>query len=151
MHRAALQLPVDARRACGSPPRDPQAAGGAKRVLSGWAGLVVFLASLVAGGPCAAVESFASNGAQILIYATVIEVDRHRHLVTLHHEALDTVPASTRVCRLRRPSDDRRLIPGATIEAVADTSHNPWVLDQVIVRDPPRSPLIPSAARRVAV
>ena len=52
----------------------------------------------------------------------------------MHHEALETGAATDRICRLRHRSDARFLRRGTVIEAEAETSHQPWVIDTIHVR-----------------
>lgn len=75
-----------------------------------------------------------ADQSRILIHAVVLAVDPARSLVELHHEALETGAATDRICRLRHRSDARFLRPGTVIEAEAETSHQPWVIDTIHVR-----------------
>lgn len=75
-----------------------------------------------------------AGSSRIVIHAVILAVDPARNMVAIHHEALETGAAGTQICRLRRHRDLRGLTRGTVIEAVAETSHQPWVLDNVHVR-----------------
>ena len=78
--------------------------------------------------------AWAADQSRIVIHAVVLAVDPARSLVVLHHEALETGTATDRVCRLKHHSDALLLARGTVIEAVAETAHQPWVLEGVHVR-----------------
>lgn len=78
--------------------------------------------------------SLAADRSRIVIHAVVLAVDPARSLVVLHHEALETGTATDRVCRLKHRADALLLARGTVIEAVAETAHQPWVLEAVHVR-----------------
>lgn len=82
----------------------------------------------------AASPGLAADRSRMIIHAVVLSVDPTQDLVALHHEALETGTATDRVCRVRHHSDLRLLTRGTVIEAIAETSHQPWVLDDVHVR-----------------
>lgn len=79
----------------------------------------------------------AKGGAPMVIHAVVLAVDQPAGLVTLRHEALETVPATTRVCRFRAGTKTRALRRGMVIEAVVETAHRPWIVDSFRVRADP--------------
>lgn len=76
----------------------------------------------------------AADRSLVVIHAVVLGIDPSQDLVALHHEALETGTATDRVCRLRHHSDLHLLTRGTVIEATAETSHQPWILDDVHVR-----------------
>ncbi|MBV8601948.1 MAG: copper-binding protein [Candidatus Eremiobacteraeota bacterium] len=85
------------------------------------------LSAILAGAALAGQPS----AAQMHVYGTVVSVDRGKSTLVLQHAALETMPAGRHKCRLRHSSDGSKLKPGSTIEASADTRHNPWTLDAV--------------------
>ena len=80
-----------------------------------------------------AVRAGQPSAASLPIHATVISVDVKHATVVVQHAALETMPAGKRTCHLRHPADAKRLHPGATIEAYADTRHQTWTLDRIQV------------------
>jgi hypothetical protein len=88
----------------------------------------------------------AADRSRIVIHAVVLAVDPARSLVAVHQEALETRPAVDRLCRLKHQGDVRRLQRGTVIEAIAETAHDPWVLDEVRVRAHTVLPSASSAA-----
>jgi hypothetical protein len=92
-----------------------------------------FLLTVLLGAVLAA-PAWAGGNSRIVIHGVVIAVDPARSLVALHHEAFETGAAGNQICRLRRHRDLRGLTRGTVIEAVAETNHQPWVLDDVHVR-----------------
>jgi hypothetical protein len=93
---------------------------------------IVLLAMLLAVGFPVSVS--AGGSSRIVIHAVVLAVDPAQGLVALHHEALETGTATDRICRLRHRRDVLMLRRGTVIEAYAETSHQPWILDDVHVR-----------------
>jgi len=94
-------------------------------------GLVLVLMLLCAGAPGA---GRAADRSRIVIHAVVLAVDPARSLVVLHHEALETGAATDRLCRLKHHQDALLLARGTVIEAVAETAHQPWVIEGIHVR-----------------
>jgi hypothetical protein len=78
--------------------------------------------------------TWAADESRMVIHAVVLAVDPSRSLVVLHHEALETGTATDRICRLKHHADALLLARGTVIEAVAETSHQPWILEGVHVR-----------------
>lgn len=97
------------------------------------AGICAAFAVVLAFGSAPGVSS-AADRSLIVIHAVVLAVDPARSLVVLHHEALETGTATNRICRLKHRADALRLARGTVIEAVAETAHQPWVLEGVHVR-----------------
>ncbi len=100
--------------------------------------LVVVLLAVGWPGP-----SIAADRSRMVIHAVVLAVDPARSLVMLHHEALETGTATDRVCQLKHHRDALLLTRGTVIEAIAETAHQPWVLDDIHVR---ARTLLPSSA-----
>jgi len=82
----------------------------------------------------AAPQTTWADESRMVIHAVVLAVDPARSLVVLHHEALETGTATDRICRLKHHADALLLARGTVIEAVAETSHQPWILEGVHVR-----------------
>lgn len=79
----------------------------------------------------------AQSTAPMVIHAVVLAVDRSAGLVILRHEALETVPAATRICRLRAGTQANGLRRGMVIEAIVETAHSPWIVNSFRVRAQP--------------
>lgn len=102
--------------------------------------IVLGLVLLAAAWPGPAL---AADRSRMVIHAVVLAVDPAKSLVVLHHEALETGIATDRICQLRHHRDALILTRGTVIEAIAETAHQPWVLDDIHVR---ARTLLPSSA-----
>lgn len=87
-----------------------------------------------AWGLCGPAPASGADRSRLVIHAVILAIDPSHSLVALHHEALETLGAGDSICRLRNRRDARLLARGTVIEAIAETDHQPWVLDEIRVR-----------------
>jgi hypothetical protein len=71
-------------------------------------------------------------GAKITIQAVVLKVDREHRRALIRYAALDTAPGGVREVAIGDISALRTIRAGEPISAVADTSHTPWVISNVV-------------------
>lgn len=86
---------------------------------------VVALVAAIHGTP-------ALPGATIPIDAVVIRVDKRHHRATIKYAALDTAPAGVRSVAIVDAKTMKHLWVGESIHCVADTSHTPWLVSNIV-------------------